>query len=58
VASANVLQHHHDEWQPGQAWIAADSGAGRRSAKNAAAPIKQSREAHRSPEAAAYAPCT
>jgi hypothetical protein len=33
-------------WQPGQAWIAAAGGADCRSAKNAAAPINQSREAH------------
>ncbi len=37
---------HHREWQPGQAWTAAAGGADRRSAKNAAAPLNQSREAH------------
>jgi hypothetical protein len=36
----------HFEWQPGQAQIAATGGADRRSAKNAAAPMNQSREAH------------
>jgi hypothetical protein len=47
---------YHAAWQPGQAQIAAAGGADRRSAKNAAAPINQSREAllaawpHHSPE--------
>jgi hypothetical protein len=43
-----LILRHHSKWQPGQAEIAAEGGAGRRSAKNAAAPINQSREAHRS----------
>jgi hypothetical protein len=34
----------HPAWQPSQAEIAAAGGAGRRSAKNADAPINQSRE--------------
>jgi hypothetical protein len=42
----HLLQHHHAEWQPGQAWIAAAGGADRTSAKNPAAPMNQSREAH------------
>ena len=37
---------YHRAWQPGQAWIAAEGGAGRRHAKNAARPMNQSREAH------------
>jgi hypothetical protein len=37
---------HHFAWQSGQAQIAAAGGAGRRSAKNAGAPMNQSREAH------------
>jgi hypothetical protein len=37
---------HHPKWQPGQAEMAADGGADRRSAKNAARPLNQSREAH------------
>jgi hypothetical protein len=36
----------HPEWSPGQAEIAAAGGADRRSAKNTAAPMHQSREAH------------
>jgi hypothetical protein len=36
----------HPAWQPDQAWIAAVGGADRRAAKNAAAPLNQSREAH------------
>jgi len=39
---------YHPECQPGQARTAAEGGADRRSAKNAAAPINQSREAHHS----------
>jgi hypothetical protein len=39
---------YHLEWQPSPAEIAAEGGADRRSAKNAAAPMDQSREAHRS----------
>src|SRR6266508_2346493 len=51
---------HHPAWQPGQALIAAEGGADRRSAKIAAVPMNQSREAHRSPswgraEAVGYA---
>jgi hypothetical protein len=38
----------HSEQQAGQAQIAAEGGADRRSAKNAAAPMDQPREAHRS----------
>jgi hypothetical protein len=41
-----VLVRHHSTWQPGPAETAAEGGAGRRSAKIAAAPINQSREAH------------
>jgi hypothetical protein len=37
VQSAPLLQHHR-QWQPGQALIAAEGGADRRSAKNADAP--------------------
>jgi hypothetical protein len=37
---------HHPAWQSGQAQIAAEGGAGRRSAKIAAAPLNQSREVH------------
>jgi hypothetical protein len=61
----NDLQHgqgadrtSHPAWRCGQHLIAAAGGAGRRSAKNADAPINQSREAHlparplRSPEGA------
>ena len=42
------VRHHHSEWQPGQAEIAAAGGADRRSAKNADRPMNQSREAHHS----------
>src|SRR5215203_3406062 len=38
--------HGHTEWQAGRSGIAAGGGAGRRSAKNADAPMHQSREAH------------
>jgi hypothetical protein len=37
---------HHPAWQPGQAEIAAEGGADRRSAKIADGPMNQSREAH------------
>jgi hypothetical protein len=40
------VMRYHPAWQPGQAEIAAAGGADRRSAKNAAAPMDQSREAH------------
>jgi hypothetical protein len=44
----NALRpHSHSAWQVGQAWIAPAGGADRRSAKNAAAPMRQSRQAHR-----------
>jgi hypothetical protein len=42
----------HGEWRSGRHLIAAEGGADRRSAKNAAAPINQSREAHHSPRGA------
>jgi hypothetical protein len=45
--SSTALVRHHRAWQPGQAETAAAGGADRRSAKNAAAPMNQSREAHR-----------
>jgi hypothetical protein len=41
-----VLPRHHGAWRPGQAESATAGGAGRRTAKNAAAPMDQSREAH------------
>jgi hypothetical protein len=53
---------YHAVWQPGQVQTAAGGGTGRRSAKNAARPLHQSREAHHparphhSPEAAPDAP--
>src|SRR5829696_3107626 len=43
-----LCRTHHREWQSGQAEIAAEGGADQRSAKNAARPMNQSREAHRS----------
>ena len=39
---------HHSAWQAGQAQIATEGGADRRSARGADAPINQSREAHQS----------
>jgi hypothetical protein len=39
---------HHSKEQAGQAQIVAEGDAGRRSAKNADAPLDQSREAHHS----------
>ena len=43
-----LVTWHYPAWRPGQAHIAAAGGADRRSAKNADAPMDQSREAHRS----------
>jgi hypothetical protein len=51
-----VLMLHHPAWQPGQAEMAAAGGADRSSAKNAATPINQSREAHAPLGAAAPLP--
>jgi hypothetical protein len=45
---SEAAEQYHPGWQPGQAQIAANGGADRRSAKNADAPMNQSREAHRS----------
>jgi hypothetical protein len=44
--SSTVFMRYHLEWQPSPAEIAAEGGADRRSAKIAAAPMGQSREAH------------
>ena len=46
--SSTAFVRHYRAWQPGQAETAAAGGADRRPAKNAAAPMNQSREAHRS----------
>jgi len=46
--SHHLVPRHHFARQLGQAPIAAEGGADRRSAKNADAPINQSREAHHS----------
>jgi len=48
ASGSTALIPHHTVWQPGQARTAAEGGADRRSAKNADAPINQSREAHHS----------
>jgi hypothetical protein len=45
---------YHAVWQPGQVQTAAGGGAGRRSAKNAAAPINRGDEAHNSREEANF----
>jgi len=45
---ATPLIPHHPTWQPGQAQIAAEGGAGRKPPKGADAPLDQSREAHHS----------
>jgi hypothetical protein len=46
IAGMAELLRYHFEWQPSQAQMAAVGGADRRSAKNAAKPMHQSREAH------------
>jgi hypothetical protein len=46
MASDSLLIRHHAAWQPRQAEIGAASGAHRRSARNADAPMNRSREAH------------
>ena len=44
--TCGLVMPYHPGWPPGQVGIAAAGGADRRSAKNAAAPMDQSREAH------------
>ena len=43
---STVEYRHHPAWQPGQAEIATEGGAGRRPAQDADAPLNQAREAH------------
>jgi hypothetical protein len=50
--ASTVVLPIHPEWLSERLNTAAADGAGRRHAKNAAAPINQSREAHHSPEGA------
>jgi hypothetical protein len=44
--AGSLATSYRPAWQAGKAETAAEGGAGRRSAKNAAAPLNQWREAH------------